>query len=288
LWFAEGNPLTLAVFRAAFALCLAAEVPSTRHMSVFAIEGGFHLPYLRLVPLLEPKLYAQVHLSQYFLILLLGLGVATRAAAGSLLFLQGWVFYADRMNFRNHPYFFLLVLAILLVSPCDDTLSLRAWLRGRRGLQAMLRPPHRPLTAQRLIQFQVVVVYVYAASMKIHPQFLGGGIVALEANRWLLGAAATDDARVALSSTFDPTVWMALSWGTIVLEGFLAVGLCWARARPLAFALGILFHLGLGLVMGVWTFSLGYLATYLLFLDPETIPCAIERASRRRRAVEAA
>jgi hypothetical protein len=284
-WFADGNPFSLALFRVAFAACLAIEIETSRHMSVFALEGGFHLPYLRWVPLLDPASYEWAHRVQYPLLLCLGLGIATRVAAGGLLVLQGWIFLADRMNFRNHAYFFLLVLVLLLVSPCDRTLSLRSWLAGRRGLEAILHPPAAPLTAQRLIQLQVSIVYFYAALMKLNPQFLRGEVVASQVRTWLDGgdvaAAAEGAARAAGAAPEPALLWAALSIAAILVESFLVFGLWLPRTRGVAMASGVLFHLGLGVVIAVWTFSLGYLATYVLFLDPDTLPRILERRSSR-------
>ena len=254
---------------------------------MFAIEGGFHLPYLQGLPLLDAGSYAWAHRVQYLLLALFGLGLATRAAGAALCLLQGWVLLADQMNFRNHTYFFLLVLALLTVSPCDDTLSVRAWLAGRRGRRAILHPAPRPLTAQRLIQLQVSIVYVYAALMKLNPQYLGGTVIARQMQDWVgagggQGAAAGGLAESAAGA--GPSIWIALAWGSILLEVFLGVALWWPRSRPLALALGVAFHLALAVVMGVWTFSIAYVATYLLFLDPDTLPRAFGRMVTRRSA----
>jgi hypothetical protein len=263
------------------------------------VQGGFHLPYASFVPLLSPAIFAAVHRVEYVLVALLLVGLATRVACASLLVLQGWVFFADRMNFRNHPYFFLLVLALLLVSPCDETLSVRAWLRGRRTLDAMLHPPARALTAQRLIQLQITIVYVYAALMKLNPQYLSGSVIAQQAATWLgrdgsgagdLAAPGAVAAGVALAAggvadaPERAPLWIALAWGSIALELFLATALWSPRLRAPAMLLGGLFHLGLGVLMQVWTFSVSYLAAYLLFLDPETLPRTFERAFARRRS----
>ena len=74
----------------------------------------------------------------------------------------------------------MLVLMILVFSPCEDALSLKRWLR-RRPLQA---PPPReylgswkPLTAQRLIQMQLSITYFYAALHKMNGSYLSGGVL---------------------------------------------------------------------------------------------------------------
>jgi len=43
-WYAKGNTCSLGLFRILFAITLYLEVSTTAWYSVFAIEGGFHLP----------------------------------------------------------------------------------------------------------------------------------------------------------------------------------------------------------------------------------------------------
>jgi len=84
------------------------ELPITRTLSVFAIDGGFHLPYVPFIGRITPETYALIHNLEIPFIVLLGLGILPRLSAGALLGLQGYVFFSDQLNFRNHPYFFSL------------------------------------------------------------------------------------------------------------------------------------------------------------------------------------
>ena len=97
-FYTKGSTAALGVFRILFAYCLFDEVNTTRAKSQFAIEGGFHLPYVPFIQPVPEQWYGWIHDLQYPLIVLLGLGAFTRASCGALLFLQGWIFFADSFN----------------------------------------------------------------------------------------------------------------------------------------------------------------------------------------------
>ena len=268
-WFARGSAASLGLFRILFAGCLWVEVRTTFARSGFALEGGFHLPYLDWMPLVSPERYALLHEWQYPFIVLLGVGLMSRVACPVLLFLQGWIFFADRLNFRNHPYFFLLLLLLLCFSPCDEAFSLKSWLRrrfaGRDG-----RDLEHPLTAQRLIQFQVSLVYLYSALAKLNASYFSGDVLQHHVGTWVRS----------LGLTIDPWFWRVSAGPTIALEAFLGLALWWRRSRPWALALGIPFHLLIGIGMDIKVFSAAVIASYLLFLEPATVPRARDRARK--------
>ena len=197
-WFAQGSPIALA--------------------------GGFHLPYFDWIPTASPSAYSALHAVQYPMIVLLGIGLLTRASCIGLIAPQGYFFFADQLLFRNHPYFFLLVLTLLAASPCAAALSLdRVLQRFRRDTAAPQPPPGSdpPLTAQRLIQVQVSLVYVFAAIQKINVDYLDGLVLSTLYETDLLEGTSF---RV-LSHFFDagtlttmqaycgaPRNWVALAW----------------------------------------------------------------------------
>ena len=271
-WFAEASPIGLGLFRIAFAIALALEVETTFAKSPFAIAGGFHLPYASWVPLLTETGFRGVHQWQFPFIAMLGVGLFTRTACGLLLLSQGWVFFTDQLNFRNHPYFFLLLLAILLVSPAGKALSIDALLRHPRQPRLSIEPWREPLTAQRLICVQVSLVYLYAAFAKLNPGYLRGEVLAHHVGKWLDGTGW-----FAGGFTAPAILWSALAVATLGLEVFLAVALWLPRLRPWAFALGTAFHISIAVTMNIWVFSLAVLATYVLFLGPEAVAAPFRR-----------
>jgi hypothetical protein len=269
-WFRDASPLPLAVFRIAFALCLLREIEQSRRLHVFAIEGGFHLPYAPFPMPVSPEVFHALHAVQYPLVALLLLGLFTRLAAGSLFAIQGFLFFADQLNFRNHPYFFWLVLGVLAWSPAGRALSVDAWRRCRSWREAV-RGSAGPVAAQRLLQLQLVIVYAYAVLHKLHPAYLDGRVLtfhfaqdlAVENLRALLGADMAERIR---ALTADPGSMVPLAVATLALEAGLPVFLWFRRTRVAAAIAGAIFHLGIAFTMNIWTFSFAMIASYVLFI----------------------
>ena len=272
---------------------------TTLGKSLFAVEGGFHLPYLSFIQPLTLETYLWLHHLQSPFIILLGLGIWMRFSCGTLLLLQGYVFFADQLNFRNHPYFFLLVLFILLFSPADDALSVKAlfrMLKERRSALESLLGSARRLTFQRLIQVQVCIVYAYAALHKLNPGFLSGDILShyfgqqLESAQIgrILGKFLQEESFAQLQDfvAHSPNLIVLVAF-SLSIELLLPVLLWIPQARPAAILVGTLFHLGIALSMDIHVFSYSIIASYLLFLDPETLPEMVRtRLVRKTRSSE--
>jgi len=282
-WYAKGNTFSLGLFRILFAICLYLEVSTTAWWSVFAIEGGFHLPYVGFIPPVTAETFGWMLNLQFPFILLLAMGLFTRLSCSALFLLQGYIFFADQMNFRNHPYLFLLFLFLLLFSPADDALSLKSILRAlknRRPVIASLLGTQQPLTFQRLIQVQVCIVYLYAAFHKLNTGYLSGMVLEYYMkDEFLRGRAGKILEAVLSESTLfslmdflhNGQTFMAISLLSLILEFGLPLALWFRKTRPFALILGIGFHIGLYLAMEVLNFSLAMIAAYLLFLEPETL-----------------
>ncbi len=261
-WSAEGPVAGLGLFRILFACCLLAEIPTSRARSVNAIDdGGFHLPYLDWIPAVPAAIYQLLHDLQLPLILLLALGLAARSSAAALLAIQGYLFLADQLNFRNHSYLFLLLLLLLWLSPAADTLSLRGLARARLAGVGWLGENlavRRPLTFQRLIQLQVCLVYFLAGLHKLHPAYLRGDV---------LGDFLD----------YPPAVLAGLAGLSAALQLWLPFGLWMRKTRPLSMLLGIGFHLAVAWTLSIHVFSFAMIASYLLFLEPQTLPALLRR-----------
>ncbi len=78
----------------------------------------------------------------------------------------------------------------------------------------------------------------------------------------------------------------AATWGTMVLEFCLALGLILPRRRwrPLLLA-GLALHAGIGLLMGLWSFALAMAGALVLFLHPWEKPFTLpaQHLARLRR-----
>ena len=281
-WYSKGNTFSLGLFRLLFAICLYLEVHTTTWYSVFAIEGGFHLPYLSFIGHVTEPTYHLLHNLQYPFIVLLGLGLFSRVCCGALLLLQGFVYFNDLQNFRNHPYLFLLLLLLLLFSPAANAVSVSAMGRAlfkRLSVITALVEQRDSLTCQRLMQIQICLVYLVAGLHKCTPFFFSGKVLAYFLNQsvehwrpyldFFFATATADQLQAKLLS---PQVQMWPSIMTVVMELGLPFALWHRRTRRWAMILGIFFHLGIGVLMNITTFSAAMIGSYLLFLDPETLP----------------
>ena len=282
-WYSQGSTFNLGLFRILFAYCLYQEVGNTYKDSRLALEDGFYLPYVRFIQPVTEQTYDLIHDLYLPFILLLALGLFFRFSGTILLLLQGYLFFADRLNFRNHPYFFLLVLCLLLFSPADDALSIKSIFRARknrRPMTASLLGSQQPLTFQRLIQVQVCIVYLYAAFHKLNVGYLSGvvlnhfmGTSFVEGRAWrIIGAPLPEHFLLtSMEFLFNPKTLMALSVLTVLFELVLPFTLWFRKTRLLAILLGTGFHLFIAMSMNIVTFSLAIIATYFLFLDSETL-----------------
>ena len=282
-WFSKGSTFNLSLFRILFAIALYFELGVSFDKSLFAIEGDFHLPYFEIIQLVNGETYGWMHVLQYPCIFLLGLGLFSRFSIVTLLLLQGYIFFADQLNFRNHPYFFMLVLSILLFTPADDALSIKSIfraLKNRQPMTALLLGSQQPLAFQRLIQVEVCIVYLYAAFHKLNIGYLSGFVL----HHYLLKYFLTGSPGRILMALFpepflagiegfilSPQTLMLLSILTVVFELGLPLALWFHKTRPIALFLGIGFHLGILFGMNIINFSVAMMASYLLFLDPETL-----------------
>lgn len=283
-WHASISPSALGLFRVLFSYCLWREIRTTRSRSIDAIDDGlFSLPYVDWIPQLSADAYHAIHDLQYPIILALALGLFPRLSCATLAVLQGWIFFADQLSFRNHPYFFLLVLVLLACSPAGEAFSLTAWWRGRRagaGPVEVLFGRARPATAQRLIQMQVCVVYFLAGLQKLHPSYLWGEVlwdkVAAE-----LARDSSGEVFEALAPTLpdklvtSPWPWPAMAISTVLLELLLPIGLWFPRTRAACVVLGLGFHASIAFIMDINVFSYAMMASYLLFLPSGSIPRAL-------------
>ncbi len=80
-----------------------------------------------------------------------------------------------------------------------------------------------------------------------------------------------------------PALIGLLTWGTVVFEIYAPLTLWLKGTRKWTLMLGWGLHLGIGLTMGLWFFSLTMMSAYLLFLDPKWLESSFATLQRRWR-----
>lgn len=170
------------------------------------------------------------------------------------------VLYVGLLSIQNrNPYVanaaegLICALAFLsILAP----LSLRSSFDARRE-----GPRTAPVFGLRLVQLQLVIVYVTSVIHKLQEPLWRSG----EAVRFALDAKSLSNVSGGLGST---SLEHALTWGTLVLEGLFFL-VFWKRLRPWVLAAGVLLHLSIEAIFRIPMFSGVMLVTYLTFLTDE-------------------
>jgi hypothetical protein len=227
------------------------------------------------VPLISP--YAAVGLLCLACVGLV-LGWRTRVSAVLVAFL---LIALQRRNVYvlNSGDLLLRELAIFVaLMPAGECWSLDA---RRRGVTRLRAP-----WALRLLQVQVSLLYLFSVTAK-----LGG-------DSWQNGTAVgkavqlEDLQRFVIPEALATSVTVAavLTYGTLLVEAFLIIGLWVAKTRWWAIGAGVAIHLGIEATMLIGWFSLTVIACYLAFVPGEELRRLARRAplipSQRQDAAE--
>lgn len=175
-----------------------------------------------------------------------------------------------------------LMALYLMFSQAGKALSIDAWLQ-RRGAQEPLAAPSYAIWAQRLMQLQVVVVYLQGVLLKIN------------GSPWLDGTAVYyvlqlhDYHRLPVSFLLQNLLLLKLmTWGALVTEFCLATLLWVKEFRYYILAAGVALHLGIELTMNIPLLETLMISTYVLFIDPKDIDTVLARCRGLRKAQSAA
>ena len=228
-----------------------------------------------------------VHLGCIAILVLYTAGCLTRLT--SILAAVITISYAHRAPLANFGLdqvnSFLVVY--LALAPCGKTWSIdRLWERwriarlavrcGRAPVYVAAAPVASARVVTRLLQIQVCVVYLFA------------GLGKLKGEAWWDGNAIWMAIANQEYQSADLTWLCHFPWLINLLTHFTVaweltfVALVWRpRLRPVVLAAGILMHLGIGAFLGMWTFGLAMILSYLSFAPPEAC-AAIESAVAKR------
>lgn len=172
--------------------------------------------------------------------------MASRSSSCLYLLTYGYVFVLEKSDYNNHHYLVCLLAGIFACVGGDGYL---AW-RGRG--------PTMPRWHLLWLRFQILVVYFYGGLAKIHLDWLNGNPMQM----WLKGCnPALDNHSLA---TF-------MGNASLFLDLLMPIALIWRRSRPLALALGAIFHLTNSRLFSLGVFPWMMLAAFVLFLEPGTI-----------------
>ena len=243
-------------------------------------EGMFSPTFWWYVP---EHMMGEVHAACLCVLFLFWIGCCTRVTSVlAFLITVSYSYRAQAANFGLDQINGLLAL-YLCIGSGGALLSVdRCWkvFRLKRAAQADSRPLIIPPTsaststrlAIRLIQIHFCVIYAFA------------GLSKLQGDAWWNGEAIWLAFSNLEYQSFDMTWTAWYPWisdlathTTIVWEVFFPV-LIWVRPlRPLWLFMGFFMHIGIGALMGMWTFGLVMIFGHLSFWSPDFMRRVLKR-----------
>ena len=170
------------------------------------------------------------------------------------------------------------VLLLLSLSNCGAVWSVDAWLAERKRNRTLLPDeptpdasaqdaPRFPVWPRRLVQLLIGIVYFGAAITKLHtPAYFNGDQLMF----WMITHVNFEHPLGEHLALFPP-VLVVFAYISVVWE-ILFVFLCWRGwGRISMLILGISFHLGTTLLLGLYVFPCVCIATYFAFLNEDDI-----------------
>ena len=165
-----------------------------------------------------------------------------------------YFFLLDQGRYVNHLYLIGLFGLLFVFVPAHHAFSIDAWLNPKLRAQTL------PAWGLWLFRIQMAAVYFFAGVAKLTPDWLRGEPMRV----WLVQRG---DFGILGRFFHTPLAAYAGSYGSLLLDLFLAPFLLWRRTRLPAFCAAVIFHL-----LNAWTFELDifpWLAiAATLFLSP--------------------
>jgi len=245
-------------------------IPGAQAFDVFS---DFYKPYIKFFFWPDSLAWA-VHLVYIVL-----LGLATLGLSNRPLMILTWVI-AQGFIQRNFSVLFgadvigTLFLFYLAFTRCNEYFSLRRFFSSKK---VVFNPnswsDQLSTMFFRLLQLQLFTIYAYT------------GFEKLKGSTWWDGTALWTVLVNPQFTSFDllflkdfPIFFAIGTFVTIIFEVYFWVMVSIKSTRPLWLSLGVLFHLMIGLLLGLMSFSLVMISTYVLFAYRSNLRHWLEKA----------
>ena len=274
-WFAPRDLFSLGVFRAfyGFVLVIMYSIRQSDWKFLFTDAGmvkasfagqmmpEFYRPAWQWFPT-SPGLALAAHIVFLLALLMLTLGIAARPMAMLAAFLHlgfmqrnmAVIYGADIVN-----CFWLFYLSL---SDSGQEFSLMSRFRKPRPVVAGGANQMLSAVGMRLIQIQLCLIYGYTGLEKLKgvPWWNGSAIWDVFGNQQLMMFEVSFMQHL-------PLLIAAMTFTTLLFEIYFPVLVWIPRLRPWILSFGVAMHLGIGLFMGLYFFSLCMVAAYIIFID---------------------
>ncbi len=209
-----------------------------------------------------------VHLCYILLLFLFILGLSNR-----FLSIFTWVLAQGFIN-RNYSMLFgadligTLFFFYLSFTNCHDRLSIKSFFKKNKRQEIVSHIFSTKLSSvfYRLMQFQIAVIYAYT------------GFEKLKGTTWWDGTALWTVFANPQFVNFDfiylrnfPLLFSIGTFTTLIFEIYFPAMVMFKQTRNFWLILGVLFHLSIGLFMGLIPFSMTMISTYFLFIEKEVL-----------------
>lgn len=223
---------------------------------------------------------AVVHLIYLVLLFCLLLGVFPR-----FLGIFAWIIHVGFIQ-RNYSAIFGadyiggIFILYLSFTKSDQYFSVLAFFKRKKiSYQRKINPSNKNFLTEdllssvfyRIIQIHIAVIYAYT------------GLEKLKGSSWWDGTAiwtVLANSQIAIADfTFVrslPLVVWVLTTMTVVFEIYFPAAILSRKLREPWLLLGVFFHIGIGLTLGLFSFSLIMMSTYFVLLQPERIRAALD------------
>jgi hypothetical protein len=211
----------------------------------------------------DPDTLIWVHLLGLLPMVGLMVGWKSRTMAWLALFVQAALYHRNPFYQNGGDRVFRLATLAIALGPSGAALSVDAWLAARRGLPM---PRMVPAITHRLVQVQLVVIYMNSGWVKAHGKAWEQGSALYYALSNGQYQRAPDWLEPGLNSHLGQLILQLSTWVTLGWEAAFGLLVLWRPTRIAALAVGVLVHGGIFALMMVGSFSLAMLWCYQAFL----------------------
>jgi len=286
-FFRQEYPFGMAVLRIVLPLILLLLIiPRWSHSREFYSSDGAVAPlahdygYMNFTP--EPTGTMAVALMTILLFCLItaSLGWCTRLSLAVCTVLYAYLNLLDTLSsMTKYSVIATHLLLLLAVSDCGSLWSIDAWRRRQRGI-----PPRKSAVwPRRLVQVLVGVIYFGSAFTKMHsPGFFNS-----DSLRTWMWTNVNNTNTLGEYLALYPVALIIMAHISSIWET-LFLFLCWRSwSRNIMIVMGIGFHLATVPMLGLIIFPMIMIASYLSFLEPETVERLLPRFRGLARRIQA-
>lgn len=275
-FFAEETPYGLALVRILLPLVLLlVMVPRWFHArELFSLDGAAaplaeNYGYYDFLPVPNGTVAVAMATVLVMTLLTSSLGWCTRLSLVVSVFLYTYLNLLDCLStLTKYSAIAAHGLLILSFSQCGSVWSVDSLLRRRSLKEDVNDPPSKSAVwPRRLLQLLIGIVYLGAAFTKMHtPEFFSSD----QMRHWLM-TNVNNANPVGEYLSLYPASLVVSAYATIIWE-VLFVFLCWKGwGRATMVGMGVLFHLGTTILLGLYIFPLVCFAIYTAFLEQRDI-----------------